>query len=215
MDFRKYAAEAIGTFILVFIGTLSIVAATKMGAPVLGVVPFGFGLGLFAAIYAVGDVSGAHYNPAVTLGAFLDRRTSALDLGGYWVGQAIGALVASGVVALVFDQATAASTANAHPTLTDGAAFLLEAVLTAVFVLVILTSTKRWPREAPLVIALTLASIHFADIPFSGASVNPARSLGPAIIGSATDGLWLYLVAPLVGAAVGWGIYRFVHAPAR
>ena len=111
MDARKYLAELIGTFILVVVGSLSIVAAKAMDAPVLVVVPFGFGLALLAAIQTAGYVSGGHFNPAVTLGAFLDRRIDATNAIGYVVAQVIGAIAASGVVLLVADQAAVQGTA--------------------------------------------------------------------------------------------------------
>jgi len=112
MDARKYAAELIGTFILVVGGSMSIVAAKAMEAPVLLVAPFGFGLALLAAIQATGHVSGGHYNPAVTLGAFLDRRIDAMNAVGYVVAQIVGAIAASGVVLLFADQAAVQGTAS-------------------------------------------------------------------------------------------------------
>ena len=209
MDARKYLAELLGTFILVAVGSLSIAAAGAMNVPVLIVVPFGFGLALLAAIQAVGHVSGGHFNPAVTLGAFLDRRIDAMNALGYVVAQIIGAIAASVFVLFVAGQAAVQGTANGFP---DGKminAIGLEIVLTAVFLLVILTVTKRAPGPAAFAIPLTLVTIHFAGIPFSGASVNPARSLGPALVGGTLDGnIVVYIVGPLVGAAIGWAIFR-------
>ena len=141
--------------------------------------PFGFGLGLYAAIYMFGDVSGGHFNPAVTFGAFLDTRTNLTDLVGYWIGQVVGALLASLAVLWASDQVSVAGTYTT-PHVGAGSVFLLEAVLSAIFVMVILQSTKKWPREAPIAISLTLMAIHFAAVPLTGASVNPARTLGPA-----------------------------------
>lgn len=206
MVINKYLAELLGTFVLVFVGSVSILAAGAAGVSPLVVAPFGFGLGLYAALYMFGDVSGGHFNPAVTLGAFLDKRTSLSDLIGYWIGQVAGALVASLAVLWASSQAGVAGTYTS-PSVSSGSAFLLETVLTAVFVTVILSSTKKWPREAPLAIALTLVAIHFAAVPLTGASVNPARSLGPAIVGGSAPDLWVYLLAPLVGAAIGWVLH--------
>jgi len=93
-----------------------------------------------------------------------------------------------------------------------GSVFLLEAVLSAIFVMVILQSTKKWPREAPIAISLTLMAIHFAAVPLTGASVNPARTLGPGIIGGSAPDLWVYPIAPPVGAGVAWLLYRLFHA---
>jgi len=206
MVINKYLAELIGTFILVFVGTMSILAAAATGAPVLVVVPLGFGLGLLAAIGAVGHVSGGHFNPAVTLAMALDGRTSFSDLVGYWVAQIAGAVAASSVVLLAADKASVATTATSYTTQSTG--ILSEIAFTAIFVLVILAASKGAGRAASTVIALTLAAVHFAGIPFSGSSVNPARSFGPALIGGVTDQLWVYLVFPLVGAVVAWLLYR-------
>jgi aquaporin Z len=209
MDARKYLAELVGTFILVVVGSMSIVAAGAMNAPVLLVAPFGFGLALLAAIQATGHVSGGHYNPAVTLGAFLDRRIDAVNAVGYVVAQVVGAIAASGVVLLLADQAAVRGTASAFVEGKAGVALGTEILLTAIFLLVILTVTKRAPGQAAFAIPLTLVMIHFAGIPFSGASVNPARSLAPVLVGGNLDGsILIWIVGPLVGAAIGWAIYR-------
>jgi aquaporin Z len=209
MDARKYLAELIGTFILVGIGSLSIAAATTMGVSVLLVAPFGFGLGLLAAIQTAGYVSGGHFNPAVTLAAFIDGRIDARNAASYVVAQVVGAIAASGMVLLVAGQAAVQGTASAFPEGKMGQAIGVEIVLTAIFVLVILTVTKRAPSQAGFAIPLTLMVVHFAGIPFSGASVNPARSLAPALIGATLDGnIIVWIVGPLVGAVVGWGLYR-------
>jgi aquaporin Z len=209
MDARKYLAELIGTFILVGMGSLSIAAAGALNVAPLVVAPFGFGLGLLAAIQAVGHVSGGHFNPAVTFGAFLDRRIDAMNALGYVVAQVIGAIAGSVVVLFVVSQAAVQGTASAFP---DGRmlqAIVVEIVLTAIFLLVILTVTKRAPGQAAFAIPLTLVAIHFAGIPFSGASVNPARSLAPALVGGTLDAnIIVWIVGPLVGAAIGWAIYR-------
>ena len=209
MSASKYLAELLGTFVLVFMGSMSIVAATAMNAPILVVVPLGFGLALLAAIFALGDVSGGHFNPAVTLAALLDRRVPTVDAVAYVVAQVVGAIGASAVVLVMTSQAAVRSTVNGHPdSFSDVQAFALEVILTALFLLVILTVTKRDPGHAPLAIPLTLVVIHLAGIPFSGASVNPARSLGPALIGGDLSQIWVYLTAPFVGGAIGWVFYR-------
>jgi aquaporin Z len=209
MDARKYLAELVGTFILVVIGSMTIVAAGTMSVPVLIVVPFGFGLGLLAAIQSAGYVSGGHFNPAVTLGALLDRRIDPMNALGYVVAQVIGAIAASGVVLLVASQQAVKDTASSFPTDKGFNAFVVEVLLTAVFVLVILTVTKRAPNHAAFAIPLTLTVIHFAGIPFSGASVNPARSLAPALVGGGLDAnIIIWIAGPLIGAVVGWAVYR-------
>jgi aquaporin Z len=218
MNGQKYLAELIGTLILVLGGSMSIVASNALDAPLLVVVPFGFGLALLAAIVAVGDVSGGHYNPAVTLGALLDRRIAVVEAAGYGVAQVIGAIGAATILLLLTDQVQVAGTANAPGPAVGGdalAAFGSEVVLTAVFLLVILTVTKRAASLAPLAIPLTLVVIHLAGIPFSGASVNPARSLGPALVGGQLGDILIYLTAPFVGAAIGWALFRvFDREPA-
>ena len=211
MDARKYLAELVGTFILVVVGSLSIVAAGLVSPPVTPflVAPFGFGFGLLAAIQAVGYISGGHFNPAVTLAALLDRRIDGMNALGYVVAQVIGAIAASGVVLVVAGQTAVQGTASAFPAGGLGTAILVETLLTAIFVLVILTVTKRAPTQAAFSIPLTLVMIHFAGIPFSGASVNPARSLAPALVGGTLDGnIVVWIIGPLVGAVIGWGIYR-------
>jgi aquaporin Z len=209
MDARKYLAELVGTFILVVVGSMPIVAAKAMDAPILVVVPFGFGLGLLAAIQTAGYVSGGHFNPAVTLAALIDKRIDVRNALGYVVAQVIGAIAASGVVLLVADQAAVQATASGYPQGKMVNALAVEILLTAIFLLVILTVTKRSPNHAGFAIPLTLTVVHFAGIPFSGASVNPARSLGPALVGGTLDGnIIVWIAGPLIGAALGWAVYR-------
>jgi aquaporin Z len=217
MNTRKYLAELLGTFVLVFGGSMSILAALAMDAPILAVVPFGFGFALLAAIYAFGTVSGAHFNPAVTLGALLDRRIGPLDAGAYVVAQLIGAIGASALVAVVGGGtgAVARTTNGLGQGVTPVAGFAIEVVLTAIFLLLILTVSKRVPTHAPFAIPLTLVMIHLAGIPFSGASVNPARALGPALIGGDLSQVWIYLTAPFVGAAIGWALFRVFDTTAH
>ncbi|MBI3746178.1 MAG: aquaporin [Chloroflexi bacterium] len=218
MDTRKLIAEAIGTFILVGMGSLSILATGAMpGSPALVVIPIGFGLGLFAAIAAAGHVSGGHFNPAVTLGAFLDKRIDAMSAVGYVIAQVVGAVVASAMILALSDKAAVAGTKNMPGAVGDGGAFLVEVVLTAIFLAVILTVTKRDAGHAFIVIPLTLLTIHAVGIPFSGASVNPARALGPALVSLDFAAIWIYLTAPFVGAVVGWLAYRVlaVEEPAK
>lgn len=210
MDTRKLFAEAVGTFILVGMGSLAILSTGMVaGTPLLVAVPLGFGLGLFAALAVAGSVSGGHFNPAVTLGAFLDKRIDAMGAVGYVVAQVVGAIVASAMILVISDQGHVAATRNL-PGISEAGAFLVEVVLTAIFVAVILTVTKKAPEQAFLVIALTLVAVHVTGIPLSGASVNPARSLGPAIVALDFTSIWIYLTAPFIGAAVGWGVFRLI-----
>jgi aquaporin Z len=209
MEARKYLAELVGTFILVVIGSMTIVAAGAMSTPIQVVVPFGFGLGLLAAIQSAGYVSGGHFNPAVTVGALLDRRIDVMNAVGYIVAQVVGAIAASSVVLLVASQKAVQDTASGFPQGKMVNAFAVEVLLTAIFLLVILTVTKRAPNHAAFAIPLTLTVIHFAGIPFSGASVNPARSLAPALVGGTIDGnIIVWIAGPVVGAILGWAVYR-------
>ena len=209
MDTRKYLAELVGTFLFLTIGYASVAALTTAEVPALLVVSFAFPLGLLAAIFAVGHISGGHFNPAVTVAAVLDRRTDTTDAIGYILAQVIGAIGAAAVVLVVAGQsAVAAGITKPGGVVTDIGALILEIVLTAGFVLVILVSTKRAPGLAPLAIPLTLVAVHFASASLTGASVNPARSIGSALVGGDLSGLWIYIVAPIVGAIGAWALFR-------
>jgi aquaporin Z len=214
MVINKYLAEFLGTFILVFFGSMAILAVGgAAGAAEMLAIAFGFGLALLAGIWAVGHVSGGHFNPAVTLAMVLDGRTSFADAIGYWVGQFAGAGVASLVVMAASSQDAVAGTVTGYGTLSTG--ILMEIVLTTVFVWVILSVTRRGSNHAPAAIALTLVGIHLSGIPFSGASVNPARSFGPAVVSGEIEQLWVYIVFPLVGGAVAWALYKLFPAETR
>ena len=207
---QKYLAEVLGTFTLVGVGSFAIVSASA--ADTLGIVSIalGFGLALLIGLYAFGEVSGGHYNPAVSLAMFLDRRLSLEDMIGYWIAQAVGAILASIVVLIAYDDNIVAATTTQA---TDAwAAVVVEVVLTALFVAVILQSTKseRVRGSALVAIPLALVAIHVAAIPISGASVNPARSLGPALIGTEFSDFWIYLIFPTLGAVVGWILHRVI-----
>jgi aquaporin Z len=217
---RSYAAEFVGTFILVFGGTTAVVAAGRADAPVLLVVPFAFGLSLLAGLYAFGETSGGHFNPAVSLAMFLDRRLPVAELVRYWIAQFLGAIFAALILLLATTQHDVASTATTPSS--DGTAFVIEVVFTAIFVLVILQASKsdRFGSSALIAIPLTLLAIHLAAIPFSGSSVNPARTIGSDLIGNRWTGVWIYLIAPPLGAAIGWAIHSGIvtgrlEAPTR
>lgn len=211
MNVRAIVAELIGTFILVGFGTLSVVSAGASGVPATLLVPFGFGLALLAGIVIFGHVSGAHFNPAVTLAALIDGRLGIVDAIGYAIAQVVGAVIGSMSILVLFGKGVVDSTRNSPAdVITDPQAFGIEAILTAVFVAVILTTTARAARQAVFVIPLVLTMIHFIAIPISGASVNPARALGPAIVSGNYAHLWVYLTAPFLGAIIGWGLYRLM-----
>ena len=227
---RKLIAEAVGTFLLVFlaVGAAVFGIAAKVGTdgngPGNGVVgvALAFGLVLLGIAYAFGPVSGAHVNPAVTLGMLLGRRMPASEAVGYWIAQFIGAIAAGGILKLfvsnfgVTDYTGGLGT-NSYDngSINAGGAFLLEVLLTAAFVLVILLVTERVaaPGFAGIAIGLTLTLVHLVGIPLDGTSVNPARSFGPALFagGEAMSQVWLFIVAPLVGSVVAvtvWMITR-------
>jgi aquaporin Z len=208
---QKYLAEALGTFTLVGVGSFAIVSAGLAPGQVgLVSIALGFGLALLIGLYAFAAVSGGHYNPAVSLAMFLDGRLSVTDMVRYWVAQVVGAIVASIVVLIAYDDNVVAATTTQASDV--WAAIVVEVVFTAVFVAVILDSTRaeRAHGTALLAIPLTLVAIHVAAIPISGASVNPARSLGPAIVGTEFNDLWIYLIAPPIGAVLGWIAHRVV-----
>jgi aquaporin Z len=212
MDTRKVLAELVGTFLFMSIGYLSVAAFGAAGLENgLLVVPFSFGLGLLAAIFAVGHISGGHFNPAVTVAMILDKRTTPVEGAGYIVAQVIGAIGAAAVVLLAVNQAAVtAGVTKPGGGVTDVGALVIEVVMTAAFLAVILASTKRAPALAALAIPLTLVAIHFASATLSGASVNPARSIGSALVGGDLNALWIYLVGPTIGGILGWVIWRAV-----
>lgn len=214
MSVQRLASELLGTYVLVLGGTAAIVSAAAGGAPTnIVIVAFAFGLALMAALYAFGEISGGHYNPAVSLAMTFDGRMDPLSMAGYWVAQIVGATLASLTLLVVTSTETVAGTMT---TLGEGVeaweAFLMEMVFTAIFLAVILKVTKsaNSMKTAFLGIGLTLTMIHLVLIPSTGTSVNPARSLGPGIVGGVWTDQWLYWIAPLVGAALGWGIYKLV-----
>jgi MIP family channel proteins len=216
MNIRAWVAEFLGTFLFFGIGLMSIQAVESMGdakAPFLVVIPFAFGFGLLAAIFAFGHISGGHYNPAVTVAMAIDGRTTPTDAAGYIGGQLLGAIAASLLVLGFRSQAAVASTiTRPGGGFTDIQALVLETVLTAGFVLVILTATRHASALAALAIPLTLVAIHMAAVPFSGASVNPARTIGPALVGGDLGTVWIYIVGPVVGGALAALIYRALSA---
>ncbi|MDH3190418.1 MAG: aquaporin [Acidimicrobiia bacterium] len=212
MVINKYLAEFMGTLILVFGGSMGILAVGgATGAAEIIAIGLAFGLSLLAGIWALAHVSGAHFNPAVTLGMLVEGRINLSDAVGYWIGQFAGAAVASLLVAAASSSEVVAGTMTAFSD--RGTAILVEVALTAIFVWVILAVTRTGGNAAPAAIALTLVGIHIAGIPFSGASVNPARSFGPAVVSGEFGDLWVYLVFPMVGALVAWGLYRLFPAP--
>jgi aquaporin Z len=222
MNIRALAAEAIGTFILLAFGFLAVATVTLVTEGAGGflasvlVVPLAFGLGLMVAIAIGGHVSGGHFNPAVTLAALFDGRITWQSAIGYVVAQVVGGLVAALGILLVTTSNVVSNAVNTPGAIAETQfgqelnAFSIEAVLTALFVAVILTVTTKQPDKAIIVIPLTLAAIHYASMVITGASVNPVRSLAPAVVSGNYTSLWVYLTGPFVGSVLGWGIYRFL-----
>lgn len=225
---RKLSAELIGTFWLVFGGCGSAVLAAAY--PALGIgfagVALAFGLTVMTMAYAVGGISGGHFNPAVSLGLAVSGRFSWNELLPYWVAQVIGAFVASGLLFVIAsgapDFAAGGFASNGFGDLSPGgysmmAVLVAEVVLTALFLIIILGSTSPQAPAgfAPIAIGLGLTLIHLISIPVSNTSVNPARSTGVAFYAEtgAVAQLWLFWVAPLVGAAIGALIWKMVLSP--
>jgi aquaporin Z len=220
---KKYVAELIGTFILVLFGCgAAVVAGDKVG--VLGIA-FAFGFALIAAAYGIGPISGCHINPAVSLGVFTAGRMSVKDLIGYWVGQFLGAILAAWILSII-----AAGVAGGYSVALNGlgqngwgpgyqggynvtSAFTFEVVATFIFLVAILGSTQKAAPSgfAGLIIGITLVVIHIFGIRITGTSVNPARSFGPALFvgGQALSQVWLFLVAPPLGAIIAGLFFRF------
>jgi len=211
---RLYLAELLGTFLFLTIGYASVANfnATQPAVAGILVVPFAFGLGLLAGIYAFGHVSGGHFNPAVTIAMVADGRTTPMEAVGYIIAQVIGAIGAGAIILIAINQdAVKAGITKPGAGVSDVSALILETTFTAFFVLVILTSTKRSVPVAGIVIPLALVAIHFALSTLTGSSVNPARSIGSAVVGGDLSQLWIYIVGPIVGGLIGWGIYRGVE----
>ena len=229
---RKLAAEFLGTFWLVLGGCGSAVIAAAfpgVGIGLLGVA-LAFGLTVLTMAYAIGHISGCHLNPAVTLGLWAGNRFPGREIAPYWAAQVAGAIVAAAVLLFIasgapgFDIAANGLAQNGYGDASPGhynlsSGFVTEILLTAVFILVILGSTDdRAPSGfAPIAIGLALTLIHLISIPVTNTSVNPARSTGPALIvgGLALQQLWIFWVAPIVGAVIGGGLYRWLSPEAE
>jgi aquaporin Z len=203
-----------------------VLAGSKIGF--LGV-SLAFGLSLLAMAYAIGPISGCHINPAVTVGLLLSKKMDAKYAVGYFISQIIGAIVAAGILLLIakglpagYDPAVGGFAANGYgehsPTgYSLGAAFLVEIVLTAFLVLTVLgaTDVSAPVGFAGIPIGLVLVLIHLVGIPVTNTSVNPARSIGPALFvgGWAIGQLWLFIIAPLIGAVLAAGVYMMIREP--
>src|SRR5271166_2086735 len=224
---KKYVAEMVGTFVLVFGGVGSaVLAGSHIGF--LGV-SFAFGLSLLAMVYTIGPISGCHINPAVTCGVLLAKKMDTKDAVAYVIAQIVGAIIAAAVILFIargaaggYDPAVAGLGANGYGLHSPGqyslaAAFIAEVVLTMFLVLTVLgtTDVKAPVGFAGLAIGLVLTLIHLVGIPITNTSVNPARSVGPALFvgGWALQQLWVFIVAPLLGGAVAAVVYAAIRLP--
>ena len=228
---KKYIAEFIGTFILVTLGcgTAMLVGCdAKDGCGYL-LTALAFGLAIVAMAYGVGNISGGHVNPAVSLGVLISGGITVTDFIGYVVAQCLGALAGSGLLALIFNLGDVKDMTGGYGTnglagVGDNAVagLLVEIVLTFIFLLAILGVTSKKQTHGSfggLIIGLTLVVVHILGIGLTGTSVNPARSLGPAIV-AAIDGnttpiacIWVFIIGPLIGAALAALLYKFLESP--
>lgn len=225
---KKYIAEFLGTMVLVLFGCGTAVVCGGYtggtGSGYLGVVAISlaFGLAIVAAAYAIGDISGCHVNPAVSLAFLITGQLSVKDFIGYVIAQVLGAFAGSGILWIITSNSDLSGEgANGYGELSAvglnaGGAFLVEVVLTFVFVMTILgvTRTPKTSNIAGLVIGLTLTFVHLIGIPLTGTSVNPARSLAPAVFagGEALSQVWVFILAPLVGAALAAVVFKLLYA---
>lgn len=215
---KKYLAEMVGTMVLVLMGCGTAVSL-NCGSDVASVVgtAIAFGLAVVAMAYTIGGISGCHINPAITLGCVLSGRMNAKDAGMYMLFQCIGAFIGSGLLYILVQQVGADGTTTGANVCKEGAiaALIVEVVLTFVFVLVVLGTTdekKGAGNLAGLAIGLSLILVHLVGIHYTGTSVNPARSLAPAIFegGEALAQVWAFVVGPFIGAAAAAGVWKII-----
>ena len=217
---RKYFAEMVGTMVLVLMGCGTAVSLA-CGADTASVVgtACAFGLAVVAMAYTIGGISGCHINPAITLGCLLTGRISSKDAAMYMVFQVIGAFIGSGLLYLLVGQVAAEGTTTGANSCAAGAvpALIAEVILTFVFVLVVLGTTdakKGAGNFAGLAIGLSLILVHLVGIHYTGTSVNPARSIAPAVFegGEALNQLWAFIVGPFIGAAIAAITWKLVSS---
>ena len=208
---QRLVAEAVGTFALVFAGCGAIMVDAKTGQLGHVGVAISFGLVITVMISALGHISGAHFNPAVTFAFALGRHFPTALVAPYWAAQLVGGVAAA--LLLRRSLGLIGGLGATTPSGSDGQAFLWETVLTVFLVLVILavaTDTRAQGQLAAIAIGATVGLDAMFGGPITGASMNPARSLAPAIAGGPTTGLWIYLLAPLLGAAISTGLYAYL-----
>ena len=224
MAVKKYFAEGIGTGVLTFMGCgAAVVLGTNVGGGHLAVA-LAFGLSIVAMAYVIGGISGCHINPAVSFGMLLSKRINGKEFCFYVVAQIVGAICAGALLkwlasAYAPGDQTGGLGSNGFGTVGMAGAVVVEIILTFIFVLVVLgvTADKTKGAVAGIVIGLSLTFVHLVGIPLTGTSVNPARSIGPAIFagGEACTQLWVFIVAPLIGAAIAALVYKLIAAAAK
>ena len=207
---KKYIAEFIGTFVLVFVGCGT---AASIGCDVTGgylTTALAFGLAIVAMAYSIGNISGCHVNPAVSIAVYMNGGLDKKDLGGYIISQFLGAIAAAVVLNLFLPESGLGSNALYMDNI--GLSLLIEIILTFIFVLTILgvTSKDKFSNVAGLVIGLTLTFVHLIGIGFTGTSVNPARSFGPALISGNFSDLWVFIVAPIIGGVLAALCHKYL-----
>jgi len=220
-DTKKYLAELIGTFVLVFFGTGSAVIAGK-SIGVLGIA-LAFGIAVLVMVYAIGSISGCHINPAITLAMLVNGKIGSRDAAIYIVAQCIGAIIASLLLFAImtgnpaYNIATDGLGQNGYGVASPGgyslvSGLIAEVILTFIFLMVIFGATSKAAPAgfAGIAIGLSLTTVHLVGIMITGTSVNPARSLGPALIvgGTALSQLWLFIVAPIIGALIAAMVWK-------
>lgn len=218
---KKYLAEMVGTMVLVLLGCGTAVSL-NCGSDTASVVgtAFAFGLAVVAMAYTIGGISGCHINPAITLGCLIDKRISGKDAALYMLFQVIGAFLGAAILSIftTLDESpaggtiTGANSCGEHGILTG---LIVEFILTFIFVLVVLGTTHEKVgagKLAGLAIGLSLILIHFVGIHYTGTSVNPARSIGPAVFegGDALDQLWVFIVGPFAGGAFAALVWKMI-----
>ncbi|HFK1711418.1 MULTISPECIES: aquaporin [Bacillus] len=214
---KKAIAEFIGTFVLVLFGTgVAVIGGGIEGIGTLGIA-MAFGLSIVAMAYSIGTISGCHINPAVSIAMFINKRMNAMELSYYLLAQILGGLLGTATLVTILRSAKLPLDnlgQNSFGTLGLSGAFLVEFILTFVFVLVIVavTGKKGSSSLAGLVIGFTLVLIHLLGIPLTGTSVNPARSIAPALFtgGEAISQLWVFIVAPIFGGIVAAVVGKFI-----
>lgn len=211
---RKALSEIIGTFALVFCGTGAIVIDNQTGGAVTHVgIAITFGLVVMAMIYTLGDTSGAHLNPAVSIAFTLAGRLPVKALGFYIISQIAGAFLASFTLKLLFPSNELLGTTL--PAGSDGQSFVLEFILTY-FLMLVIINVATGPKEQGLFAGIAIGSVILLEAmfagPICGASMNPARSLAPAVVSGHIEALWVYLIAPVAGAALAIPTWKYLHA---